>query len=78
MNLLIQTSKCIYVILYNEYSFTTLQFLSYYFTVASDMCLKGNIMRFAAILHMKFPVAPLVQCFSNGGICTTGSTLRGN
>ena len=30
-------SKHTYIILYNEYSFTTLQFLPYYFMVASDM-----------------------------------------
>ena len=41
-------------------------------------CLKGNTMRFAVILHTKFPVAPLDQCFSNGGtlplVASRGST----
>jgi len=35
-------------------------------------------MRFAVILHTKFPVAPLDQCFSNGGtlplVASRGST----
>ena len=42
------------------------------------MCPRGNTMRFAAILHTKLPVAPLGQCFSNGGMCTTGGMLRVN
>jgi hypothetical protein len=43
---------------------------------ASDLSLKGNFTRFAAMLCTMFPVAPLNQCFSNGGICTTGGMQR--
>ena len=76
-NLLIQMSKHIYIILYNEYSFTTLQFLPYYFMVASDMPERKH-REICCYTAYEISCCTLDQCFSNGGTCTTGGKQKVN
>ena len=79
-NLLIQMNKQIYIYTVFCATNTALQLFSFCpITLWLPVtCLKGNTARFAVILHTKFPVAPLDQCFSNGGKCTTGGKQRVN